>query len=106
MPDIDAMVSLLIQSLHLQYLIVGALQVDGCSNNSGMPAPREDILDIVNTLEPLASLRVSLHNQSRQMKDIVDHINSVVHSDTKMQRWREEDGKLVIKTLSKKADEM
>ena len=66
------MVSLLIQSLHLQYLIVDALHVDGCSNNSGMPAPREDILDIVNTLEPLASLRVSLHNQSGQMKDIVD----------------------------------
>jgi len=100
------MVSLLIQSLHLQYLIVDALQVDGCSNNSGMPAPREDVLDIVNTLEPLASLRVSLHNQSGQIKDIVDYISSVVHSDSKMQRWREEDGKLVIETLSEKADGM
>ncbi len=66
------MVSLLIQSLYLQYLIVDALHINGCSNNSSMPAPKEDILDIVNTLEPLASLWVSLHNQSRQMKDIVD----------------------------------
>jgi hypothetical protein len=29
------------------------------------------------------------------MEDIVDYISSVVHSDTKMQRWREEDGKLI-----------
>jgi hypothetical protein len=39
------------------------------------------------------------------MKDIVDYISSVVHSDTKMQRWRE-DGKLVIETLSEKANVM
>jgi hypothetical protein len=110
------------------YLIVDAL--DECPNNSGMPAPREEVLDLVNTLvglrvpnlhicvtsrpeidiqatlEPLASLRVSLHNQSGQIKDIVDYISSVVHSDTKMRRWRGEDRKLVIETLSEKADGM
>ncbi len=110
------------------YLIVDAL--DECPNNSGMPAPREEVLDLVNTLvslrvsnlhicvtsrpeidiqailEPLASLRVSLHDQSGQMKDIVDYISSVVHSDTKMRRWREEDRNLVIGALSEKADGM
>jgi hypothetical protein len=110
------------------YLIVDAL--DECPNNSGMPAPREEVLDLVNTLvslrvpnlhicvtsrpeidiqttlEPLASLRVSLHNQSGQMKDIMDYISSVVHSDTKMRRWREEDRKLVIEMLCEKADGM
>ena len=110
------------------YLIVDAL--DECPNNSGMPAPREEVLDLVNTLvdlrlpnlhicvtsrpeidiqatlEPLTSLRVSLHNQSGQMKDIVDYISSVVHSDTKMRRWREEDRRLVIESLSEKADGM
>ena len=110
------------------YLIVDAL--DECPNNSGMPAPREELLDLVNILvslripnlhicvtsrpeidiqailEPLTSLRVSLHDESGQMKDIVDYISSVVHSDTKMRRWREEDRELVIESLSEKADGM
>jgi hypothetical protein len=110
------------------YLIVDAL--DECPNNSGMPTPREEVLDLVqnlvglrlrnlhicvtsrpeidiqSTLEPLTSLRVSLHNRSGQKKDIVDYVNSVVYSDTKMGRWREEDRKLVIETLSERADGM
>jgi hypothetical protein len=110
------------------YLIVDAL--DECPNNSGMPAPREEVLNLVNTLvslripnlhicvtsrpeidiqatlEPLTSLRVSLHNQSGQKKDIVDYIASVVYSDTKMRRWREEDRKLVIDTLTERANGM
>jgi hypothetical protein len=110
------------------YLIVDAL--DECPNNSGMPAPREEVLNLVNTLvslripnlhicvtsrpeidiqatlEPLTSLRVSLHNQSGQKKDIVDYISSVVYSDTKMRRWREEDRKLVIDTLTERANGM
>jgi hypothetical protein len=63
-------------------------------------------IDTRATLEPLASLRVSLHNQSGQMKDIVEYISSIVHSDTKMRRCRKEDGKLVIGMLSEKADGM
>jgi hypothetical protein len=93
-----------------------------------MPVPREEVLDLVNTLvslripnlhicvksrpdidiratlEPLESLRVSLHNR-RQMKDIMDYISSVVHSDAKMRNGCE-DGKLVIETFSEKADRM
>ncbi len=110
------------------YLVVDAL--DECPNNSGLPTPREEVLDLVqalvslsvpnlhicvtsrpeidiqSALEPLTSLRVSLHNQSGQKKDIVDYIISVVYSDTKMRRWREEDRKLVIETLSERAGGM
>ena len=110
------------------YLIFDAL--DECPNHSGLPTPREEALDLVrnlvglrlpnlhicitsrpeidiqSTLEPLTSLRVSLHNQSGQKKDIVDYVNSVVYSDTKIGRWREEDRRLVIETLSERADGM
>jgi len=110
------------------YIIIDAL--DECPNNSGMPTPRERVLglvqnlvglqlrnvricvtsrpeiDIQTTFEPLTPLRVSLHNQSGQTKDIVDYISSVVYSDGMMQRWREEDKSLVIKTLSERANGM
>jgi len=110
------------------YLIVDAL--DECPNNSGMPSSRERILDlvkdlvdlrlpnlhicvtsrpeidIIDALEPLTSLRVSLHDQTGQRKDIIRYISSVVYSDTKMRRWREEDKRLVIETLSERADGM
>ena len=110
------------------YLILDAL--DECPNNSGLPTPREEVLDLVNdlvtlslpklhicvtsrpeidiqtVLEPLTSLCVSLHNQTGQKEDIVDYISSVVHSDKKMARWREDDRILVIETLSERADGM
>jgi hypothetical protein len=110
------------------YIIVDAL--DECPNESGLPTPREEVLDLVKNLvglrvpnlhvcvtsrpeidiqcalEHLTPLRVSLHNQSGQKKDIVDYINSVVYSDTKMGRWREEDRKIVIETLSERAEGM
>jgi hypothetical protein len=110
------------------YLILDAL--DECPNNSGMPTPREEVLglvknlvglripnlhicatsrpeiDIQTALEPLTSLRVSLHNQSGQKKDIVDYVSSVVCSDNLMGRWREEDRNLVIERLSERADGM
>jgi hypothetical protein len=108
------------------YVIVDAL--DECPNNSGLPTAREEVLDLINdlvglrlphlhicvtsrpeidiqtTLEPLTTLRVSLHNQSGQKEDIVDYVKSFVYSDKKMRRWREEDRKLVIETLSERAD--
>ena len=120
------MVSLPVQ--HPIYLIVDAL--DECPNDSGLPTAREEVLDLVDNLiglnlpnlhicvtsrpeidiqtalEPLTSLCISLHNQSGQKGDIVDYISSVVQSDKKMQRWREEDKKLVIDTLSERADGM
>jgi len=110
------------------YLIIDAL--DECPNNSGMPTAREEVLslvtdlvdlripnlhicvtsrpeiDIQTILEPLTSLRVSLHNQTGQKKDIVDYVTSVVSSDVKMRRWREEDRNLVVETLSERADGM
>jgi len=51
---------------------------------------------------------VSLHDESGQKKDIVDYVNSVVYSDseTMMKRWREDEKKMVIETLSEKADGM
>ena len=110
------------------YLIVDAL--DECPNNSGLLTPREEVLglidnlvglrvpylhicvtsrpefDIQAALEPLTTLRVSLHNQTGQKEDIEDYLSSVVHSDKKMRRWREEDRNLVIETLSERADGM
>ena len=110
------------------YLIIDAL--DECPNNFGMPTSREDVLDLVNGLvnmrlpnlhicvtsrpefdiqtafKPLTSLCVSLHNQSGQKKDIVNYVSSIVYSDINMQRWHEEDKKLVIETLSERADGM
>jgi len=110
------------------YLIIDAL--DECPDSSGMPSPREQVLclfkeliglslpnlhlcvtsrpeiDIRTALEPLTPCQVSLHNQSGQKKDIIEYITSVVHSDPKMRRWRHEDKKLVIETLSERADGM
>ena len=110
------------------YIIVDAL--DECPNESGLPTPREEVLELVknlvglcvpnlhicvtsrpeidiqSALGPLTTLHVSLHDQSGQKNDIVDYISSVVYSDTKMQRWREEDRELVIETLTERANGM
>ncbi len=110
------------------YIIVDAL--DESPDTSGMPSPRERVLDLVkqlvevsspnlhlcvtsrpeidirNALGPLTSCCVSLHEQSGQREDIIDYVTSVVHSDPKMRRWRDEDRKLVIETLSARANGM
>ena len=112
------------------YIILDAL--DECPNSSGIPSPREQVLTLVEelidlrlshlhicitsrpefdiraTLRPLALHSVSLHDESGQKKDIVDYVNSVVYSnsETMMKRWREEDKKMVVETLSEKADGM
>ena len=113
---------------HPVYLIIDAL--DECPDSSGMPSPREQVLDFLKelvelplpnlhicvtsrpevdiriTLESLTPRQVSLHNQSGQKKDIIKYVTSVVHSDSKMRRWRDEDKKLIIDTLSERADGM
>ena len=113
---------------HPVYLIIDAL--DECPDTSGLPSPREQVLDLLENLvdlsstnlrlcvtsrpeidirralEPLTSLRVSLHEESGQKQDIIEYVTSVVHSDLKMRRWRDEDKKLVIETLSERADGM
>jgi hypothetical protein len=112
------------------YLVVDAL--DESPNASGISSPREMVLqllkelvdlslqnlhicvtsrpefDIRDVLEPLTSLRVSLHDQTGQQQDIADYVRSVVYSDSQqiMKRWRKEDKELVIKTLSERADGM
>ena len=110
------------------YVVIDAL--DECSNNSGLPTAREEVLslvqdlvdlhlpnvhicvtsrpeiDIRTALESLTPLSISLHNQRGQTKDIMDYVGSVVCSDKMMQRWREEDRSLVVKTLSERADGM
>jgi hypothetical protein len=110
------------------YIIIDAL--DECPNISGTPSAREDVLELVEELAdlnlpnvhvcvtsrpevdirrvlgPLTCLQISLHDQSGQKEDIIEYIKSVVHSDRSMQKWREEDRKLVIDVLSEKADGM
>ena len=112
------------------YLIMDAL--DESPNTSGIPSPRERVLqlvkelvelplpnlrmcvtsrpetDIRDVLEHLTSRRVSLHDQSGQKKDIVDYVKSVVYSNSEpiMKRWRTEDKELVIEVLSERADGM
>jgi hypothetical protein len=110
------------------YVIIDA--IDECPNLSGFPTPREKVLeflevlidlqlphlriciasrpeaDIRGTLEPLTSLRVSLHEQSGQRKDILDYVTKVVRTDKEMRKWREEDKLLVINYLAEKSDGM
>jgi hypothetical protein len=112
------------------YLVVDAL--DECPDISGVHSSREKVLELVeelvglhipnlhlcitsrpevdirNFLEPLTSTsdRISLHDEDGQKKDIAEYISSVVYSDRKIMKWREQDKELVIKTLSRRADGM
>jgi hypothetical protein len=110
------------------YIVVDA--VDECPNNSGMPSSRKMVLNVLQELvalhlpylhvcvasrpevdiqvamESLTTHRISLHQEAGQRQDIIDYIESVVESDPKMRRWRPEDKRLVIDTLSLKADGM
>jgi hypothetical protein len=112
------------------YLIMDAL--DESPITSGIPSARERVLqlleelvdlglpnlhicvtsrpeiDIRNAIEPLTSLRVSLHDETGQKEDIADYVRSIVYSnsDTNMRRWKKEDKDTVVKTLSERADGM
>ena len=115
---------------HPIYLIMDAL--DESPNTSGIPSPRERVLqllmelvdlrlpnlhicvtsrpeiDIQDVIVPLTSLRVSLHDQSGQKNDIADYVRSVVYSNSEpiIRRWKKEDKDLVIEVLSDRADGM
>jgi hypothetical protein len=110
------------------YIIVDA--VDECPNFPGRPSARDEVLelfeelvdlklpnlhlcvasrpeiDIRTVLEPLTTLKISLHDEIRQKEDIIKYIESVVRSDRSMRRWKEEDKRLVVDTLSDKSDGM
>ena len=110
------------------YIIIDGL--DECPDSSGMPTPREGVLnlleellqvglpnlricvtsrpevDIQNALGPLANISVSLHDQSGQIKDISDYVRNVAYSDKKMRSWRIDQKELVIEELSNRADGM
>ena len=132
-PDIDALKKCLTDMFNLPgqapiYVIVDGL--DECPNLSGTPSAREEVLDLIEdlvvlklpnihlcvasrpemdirmVLEPLTSLKVSLHNERGQREDIIAYIKSVVQSDRSMRRWKEEDKQLVVDTLSDRADGM
>jgi hypothetical protein len=132
-PSNDTLMNCLREMLSLAaqqptYLIIDAL--DECPDSSGMPTPREDVLnllevlahlglpnlricvtsrpeiDIKNVLGPLASSAVSLHDESGQKRDIYDYVRNSVYSDKKMRRWRNDEKELVIWELSNKVDGM
>ena len=110
------------------YIIMDAL--DECPITSTIPSPREEVLEFVDELVGLhlpnvhicvtsrpehdiqavfkhLTLRaVSLHDESGQQQDISNYVASFVRSNRNIQRWREEDKVLVVKTLSEKADGM
>ena len=110
------------------YIIVDAL--DECPNFPGKPSAREEVLQLIQelvdlklpnvhlclasrpemdirmVLEPLTTLKISLHDEIGQKEDIIEYIKYVVRSDRSMQRWKEGDKKLVVDTLSDRADGM
>jgi hypothetical protein len=129
-PDIDALKKCMADMLSLPgqgtiYIIVDAL--DECPNFPGSPSAREEVLEIVkelvdlnlpnvhlcvasrpemdirSVLEPLTTLKISLHDEIGQQGDIIKYIESVVRSDWSMRRWKAEDQQLVVDTLSSKA---
>jgi hypothetical protein len=132
-PDIDSLKECMKDMLLLPgqgpiYIIVDAL--DECPNLSGTPSAREEVLELIGELvdlelpnlhicvtsrpemdiqvilDPLTSLKISLHDEIGQKEDIVKYIKAVVYSDRSMRRWNEDDKQLVVVTLSGKADGM
>ena len=132
-PTISALKKCMMEMLCLPgqgpiYIIVDAL--DECPNFPRRPSARGGVLDLIEelvdlkllnvhlcvasrpemdirmVLEPLTSLKISLHDEIGQKEDIIKYITSIVHSDRSMQRWKVEDKQLVIHTLSDKVDGM
>src|SRR6266850_6590272 len=60
-------------------------------------------IDIKVTLAPLTFRSVSIHDERGQLEDIAKYIKSVINTDPKCQRWRDEDKQLVIDVLTERA---
>jgi hypothetical protein len=132
-PDIDSLKECMKDMLNLPgqgpiYIVVDAL--DECPNLSGTPSAREEVLELIEELvdlklpnvhlcvasrpemdirvilDPLTTLKISLHDETGQKEDIVKYIKTVVYSDRVMKRWNEDDKQIVVVTLSNKADGM
>ena len=110
------------------HIIIDAL--DECPVTTGLPPPREKVLelvqelvnlhipdlricvtsrpedDITSILKPLAFRSVSLHGESGQVQDIAEYVRSAIEKDHEMQRWEDSIKQLVIDVLTKKADGM
>ena len=112
------------------YLIMDAL--DECPNDDGITSARAQVLnliksladlrlpslhlcvtsriawDIGDSLGPLASHSVSLHDASGQKKDIAEYVRSAVRSQpiSASREWGDKEKEFVIKTLSERADGM
>ncbi|KAH9169392.1 hypothetical protein EDB89DRAFT_2073079 [Lactarius sanguifluus] len=112
------------------FIVLDAL--DECPDSSGIPSPRDEVLQLVKelvnldlqglricatsrpevdiraVLESLAFLSVSLHDESGQQSDIADYVRNVVNSSpsSAMRRWRADDKNLVIETLTERANGM
>src|ERR1700755_676305 len=110
------------------HIVIDAL--DECPVTTGLPSPREKVLelveelvnlhlpnlricvtsrpeaDILAVLAPLASYSISLHGESGQVHDIAECVKSVVRTNREMKRWKATDKQLVIDVLIEKADGM
>ncbi len=129
-PSVDVLTQCLKDMLNVPrqgptYIILDA--VDECSDKSGTPSQRERVLglldellqlrhpdlhicvtsrpesDIGAILRHLSSHCVSLHDQTGQIRDIVEYIKDAVNSDPKLQQWSVVNKQLVIDTLSHRA---
>jgi hypothetical protein len=109
------------------YIVIDAL--DECPT-SGLPSPRESVVELVvklvklrapnlricvtsrpevevePVLEQIASHSVILHLESGQLQDIAEYVKHTVNTDRKMRIWRSEDRELVIEVLTKRVDGM
>jgi hypothetical protein len=109
------------------YIVIDAL--DESPNTSGLMSPRAEVLgvlqelvdidrphfhfcvtsrpeiDIRDALEHLTK-HLSLHDEVGQNQDIVNYVTSVVSTHPNMRKWRKEDKKLVIDTLTERAGGM
>ena len=132
-PDIDTLKECMTDMLRLPgqgpiYIVVDAL--DECPNFPGRPSARDEVLELIEelvelelpnlhlcvasrpeidirtVLEPLTTLKISLHDEIGQKEDIIRYIESVVRSDRSMRRWKEEDKQLVVDTLSARSNGM
>jgi NACHT domain len=132
-PSDDALARCLKELLKLPglppvYIIVDAL--DECPSTSAFPSPRSEVLnlleeliisqipnlricvtsrpetDIKDVLNDLIFRSISLHEQSKQKKDIEEYIKSAINTHPKNRRWKAEHKELVIDVLTRKADGM